>query len=115
MLITGYNQKRDNVIKSVEKYLAKLEKQDVISDYSLEESGGMGSYETFYITFELPIHDLEFEAKYHIPNTESYTIRFSGHDGSYSNPDFALWNDDYKTVTELKKAVYDCIMKAKVN
>ena len=96
MLVTGYNQKRDNVIKSVEKYLAKLEKQDVISDYIIEEFGGMGSYETFYITFELPETS---EDGY------SYSICLK----------LKLWNDDYKTVTELKKAVYDCIMKAKVN
>lgn len=109
MLITGYNKKRDQVINSVEKYLSKLESRGIIYGYSLDESGGMGSYETFYINFSLPVDDPEFEAKYHCKNTKSFEIRFSGHSGSYSNPDFALWNDDFKTVTELKKAILACI------
>jgi hypothetical protein len=101
LLITGYNKKRDNIIASIENYLEKCEKDGIVSRASLEESGGMGSYETLYITFEIPGNE-----------QDAYVIRFSGHDANYSNPDFALWNDEFKTVTELKKAIRECFEKA---
>ena len=104
MLITGYNQKRDSVISEVEKFLSDCENKDIISSGTLEESGGAGSFETFYITFEIPGNE-----------SDAWTIRFSGHSGSYSNPDFNLWNDDFNTVTELKKAILACIEEARGN
>lgn len=94
MLITGYNKKRENVITSIEKFLTDCKNKGIITSGILDESGGMGSYETFYINFSI--------------NNEDYTIRFSDHSGSYSNPDFSLWNSDYKTLTELKKAILKC-------
>jgi|LSQX01.3.fsa_nt_gb hypothetical protein len=102
MLLTGYNQRRDQIISSVEKFLTDCEKKGIITSGSLEESGGMGSYETFYITFEIPCNE-----------QDAWTIRFSGHGGRYSNPDFSLWNDDFRTVTELKKAILNCFEEAK--
>lgn len=102
MLITGYNQKRDNIISSIEKFLSDCEEKGIITSGSLEKSGGAGSYETFYITFEIPGNE-----------SDAWVIRFSGHDGSYSNPDFCLWNDDFKTVTELKKSILNCFEEAK--
>ena len=103
MLITGYDENRDSVISSIEKFLTECEKNGTISSGTLEESGGMGSYETLYITFTV------YE---NTDKEESYTIRFSGHSGSYSNPDFSIWNDDIKTIDELKVAITNCFKEA---
>lgn len=94
MLLTGYNKKRDTVIESIEKMLSKMD----LYDYRVQESGGMGSYETFYIDFQKT------------EDSEQYYIRFSGHNaGSGNGCNFSLWNDDFNTLTELKKAVIKII------
>ncbi len=99
MLIKTYNQ-RDKVIAQLEKRFSN------IPEFYIEESRGMGSYETFYINFATSDD---------IDTAEYFEIRFSGHSHrseNHSTPNYYLWNDDYKTVTELYKAIEKIIKGA---
>lgn len=90
----------DRVVESLDKYLSKKYDDTFELDgtkvefVSIEQSHGMGSYATFYIDFA-------------IDETESITIRYSGHKNSIA--DYYLWNDDFSSMKEIKKAIDDII------
>ena len=80
----------------MEKFVGKLKSKYNLYSCSFESSHGMGSFETFYISFQKT------------EENEAYTIRFSGHNASNMS-DFYLWNDRFSTITEMKKAINEII------
>ena len=61
----------------------------------VETSGGMGSFETFYVEFQKT------------EDHEPCTIRVSDHanGGGRTSPDFYLWFSHYSGIRELKAAI----------
>lgn len=90
----------DRVVESLDKYLSKKYDDTFelngtkVEFISIQQSYGMGSYATFYIDFA-------------IDETESITIRYSGHENSTA--DYYLWNDDFSSMKEIKKAIDDIV------
>lgn len=100
---TGFiknSSQADRVVESLDKYLSKKYDDSFELDgnkvefISIEQSYGMGSYATFYIEFS-------------INETDGITIRYSGHTNSAA--DYYLWNDDFSSVNEIKKAIDDIV------
>ena len=100
---TGFiknSSQADRVVESLDKYLSKKYDDSFELDgnkvefISIEQSYGMGSYATFYIEFS-------------INETDGITIRYSGH--TNSTADYYLWNDDFSSVNEIKKAIDDIV------
>ena len=100
---TGFiknSSQADRVVESLDKYLSKKYDDSFELDgnkvefISIEQSHGMGSYATFYIEFS-------------INETDGITIRYSGH--TNSTVDYYLWNDDFSSVNEIKKAIDDIV------
>lgn len=100
---TGFiknSSQADRVVESLDKYLSKKYDDSFELDgnkvefISIEQSHGMGSYATFYIEFS-------------INETDDITIRYSGH--TNSTADYYLWNDDFSSVNEIKKAIDDIV------
>lgn len=100
---TGFiknSSQADRVVESLDKYLSKKYDDSFELDgnkvefISIEQSHGMGSYATFYIEFS-------------INETDGITIRYSGH--TNSTADYYLWNDDFSSVNEIKKAIDDIV------
>ena len=90
----------DRVVESLDKYLSKKYDDTFelngtkVEFISIQQSYGMGSYATFYIDFA-------------IDETEGITIRYSGHKNSTA--DYYLWNDDFSSMKEIKKAIDDIV------
>lgn len=98
MLINNYSG-RDRVVQSLNKFLQKMLDKDIIGDFGIDTSGGMGSFETFYISID------------GVDEDENFTIRFSNHDIKNNNSisDYYLWSDDFKSIKELKTVISEII------
>ena len=101
MVIKNFSD-RDRIVNSLDKHLKKLYDGILINGIKvsfvcIEKSRGMGSFETFYIHFDLGDY-------------EGVVIRFSGHNDKTGTSDLHLWNDDFTSVSELLSAINNSLV-----